>query len=173
VLEQAVQLADRVRSLQFCAWFRTMLGEAYLLEDAIDEADRVVREALAASSDIQFLICVGLSKHLLGRIAKVQGAFSEAERQLNEAVSTFATLGARFEHGRAELDLAALAHAQGNHGAVVSHLEKAYDLFQILRIPNYVERARELCNELGVPLREDRRRAPAAGRRPAVRTPPC
>ena len=152
VLEQAVELADRVRSLQFCAWFRTMLGEAYLLDGAIEQADNVVQKALQVSADIQFLVGVGLSKHLLGRIARAQGAVLEAERQLNDAVRTFATLGARFEHGRAELDLAALAHAQGNREAVAAHLEKAQDLFQSLNIPHYVKRAVDLSTDFGLPL---------------------
>lgn len=152
VLEQAVELADRVRSLQFCAWFRTMLGEAYLLAGALDKAHGVIHEALEASSKMDFLIGVGLSKHLLGRLAKVRGALSEAERQLNEAVRAFVSLDARLEHGRAELDLAALAHAQGNHKAMATHLEKAHELFRALRIRNYVERAEKLAKEFRVPL---------------------
>ena len=80
VLEQAVALADRVRSLQFCAWFRTMLGEAYLPDGSLDKAEDVVRTALQVSADIQFLIGVGLSKHLLGRIAKARGTVAETER---------------------------------------------------------------------------------------------
>jgi tetratricopeptide (TPR) repeat protein len=155
VLEQAVGLADRVRSLQFCAWFRTMLGEAYLLNDAIDKADSVVREALEVSLDLQFSIGVGLSRHLLGRIAHVRGAPAEAGVQLSEAAQTFATLGARFEQGRAELDLAALARLRGDGDAAAGHLREAHRLFELLQIRKYVERARELSEEFGTPLSEE------------------
>jgi class 3 adenylate cyclase/tetratricopeptide (TPR) repeat protein len=155
VLEQAVELADRVRSLQFCAWFRAMLAEAYLLDGAIDKADRVVRKALAVSLDIQFLIGVGLSRHLLGRLAKLQDALPDAEEHLKEAVRLFATLGARFEHGRAALDLAALAHTRGDRNAAASHLKEAHDLFEILRIPNYADRAKALADQFGTSLSEE------------------
>jgi class 3 adenylate cyclase/tetratricopeptide (TPR) repeat protein len=152
VLEEAVQLADQVRSLQFRAWFRTMLGEAYLLNGEIDKAGGVVRKALEVSTDIQFLVGVGLSKQLLGRIAQAQDALAEAERHLHEALQTFATIGARFELGRTHLDLAVLGHAQGNREAVATHLKEAHDLFTALRVPKYVERAEQLSEEFGVSL---------------------
>jgi tetratricopeptide (TPR) repeat protein len=155
VLEQAVGLAERVRSLQFCAWFRTMLGEAYLLNGAIGKADRVVREALKVSLNLQFSIGVGLSRHLLGRIAQVQGNLCEADDQLSEAGRTFAALGARFERGRVELDLAALAHLRRNDDGAAGHLRKAHQLFQLLQIQKYVERARELADEFGTPLSDE------------------
>ena len=59
-------LADRVRSVQFRAWFRTMLGEAYLASGALEKATAVVREALDACGKMQFVIGVGLSRQLLG-----------------------------------------------------------------------------------------------------------
>ncbi len=57
-LEQAVQLADKVRSVQLCAWFRAMLGEAYLLNVEPDKAADVVGKALETISTVQFLVGV-------------------------------------------------------------------------------------------------------------------
>ncbi|HEX9569320.1 MAG TPA: adenylate/guanylate cyclase domain-containing protein [Rhodospirillales bacterium] len=150
VLEQAVALADRVRSLQFCAWFRAMLGEAYLLNGEIDKAAGAVGKALDVSSDIQFLVGVGLSKHLLGRIASAEGKLPEAKRHLSKALRTFATLGARFEEGRIHLDLAVLAHSQGNPEAAENSLRQAHDLFTALRIPKYLEQTQRYGGEFGV-----------------------
>lgn len=149
-LEQAVQIGDKIRSPQLCAFFRTMLGEAYLLNGESDNADIVTRKALDVSSSIQYLVGVGLSKHLLGRIAQAQGNLAEAERNLNEAVQIFITLGARFELGRACLDLAVLAHAQEDRGSVSASLRQAHELFTALGISKYVERTARYRDDFGV-----------------------
>ena len=76
-LEKAVALADKVRSVQFRAWFRSMLGEAYLAGGELDKATAIVREALDASGAMQFTLGVGLSRQLLGRIARAQRNLSD------------------------------------------------------------------------------------------------
>lgn len=150
LLEQAVQLGDQVRSLQLCAYFRTMLGEAYLLNGEVDKAAGVVGRALETSTATQYLLGVGYSKLLLGRIAQVQRNLPEARRHLSEALRTFSILGARFEVGRTHLDLAALAHSEGNLEAATSSLRLAHDLFTALRIPKYIERAGRYGDDFGV-----------------------
>lgn len=148
--EQAVQLADQRRSLQFRAWFRTMLGETYLLNGATDKATGVGRKALEVSTDTQFLLGIGLSKLLLGRIASAEGNLAEAEQHLNAALRIFTSLGARFDQGRTHLDLAALAHAEGNQETTAANLRQAHDLFSALGIPRYVERVERYCDDFGV-----------------------
>ena len=150
VLEQAVQLGDQVRSVQLCAWFRTMLGEAYLLNGEIDKATGAADEALETSTTVEYLVGVGLSKLLLGRIANAEGNLVEAERLLNEALRIFTSLGARFDQGRTHLDLATLAHSAGNREAVGTHLKEAHDLFASLQVPKYIEQTQRYGDEFGV-----------------------
>ncbi|MGH8712527.1 MAG: adenylate/guanylate cyclase domain-containing protein [Casimicrobiaceae bacterium] len=151
-LEQAVDLAKQVRSLQFCAWFRTMLAEAYLLNGECDKANDVVLGALEVSTDTQFLLGEGLSRQVLGRIALVSGAVAEAKRNLDAAAATLGSIGARFELARTRLELAAVGEAQGDREAVVLQLKEARDLFMSLRIPLYVERTDRLRARLGISL---------------------
>ena len=149
VLEQAVALADQVRSLQFRAWFRTMLGEAYLLNGQSDKAADVVAVALDVSTKSQFIVGVGLSKQVLGRIALAQGALTDASRYLEEATATLGSVGARFEFARARMELAALAAAQGDHKNATAHLKEAHSMFTALQAPRYVERAEKLLQLFG------------------------
>ncbi len=160
-LEQAVQLADRVRSLQWRQYFRTWLGEAYRLEGQLDKASEVVRQTLEVCADVKFLLGVGSSQQVLGRIAQAEGDLTEAERHFQEALRTLAAIGARFEIGRTRLDLASLAYEQGDREAAASHLTAAHSLFMALRVPKYVERAQQIAREFGVPLHHVR--GPAEG----------
>jgi class 3 adenylate cyclase/tetratricopeptide (TPR) repeat protein len=152
VLERAVQLARQVRSVQFCAFFTTMLSEAYLLSGETDKAASAVREALEVSTKVQFQFGVGLSKHLMARISRAAGDLSEAQRYLDGALEVFINLGARFEQGRALLDLAELAHAQERREAIAASLAQAHRLFTALNVPKYIEKARRYCADFGVPV---------------------
>jgi tetratricopeptide (TPR) repeat protein len=152
VLEQAVELADQVRSLQFRCWFRTMLGDAYVLNGDFDKAQLVARKALDVSSEIQFLLGVGWSKQVLGRLARAQGDLAEAEPNFNEAIETLGAIGARFELARTHLDLATLAQAQGDGENFQKHLKQAQELFSALQTPKYVERASRLGGQSGLSL---------------------
>jgi tetratricopeptide (TPR) repeat protein len=151
VLEPAVELADKVRSRQWRAWYRTWLGEAYLLGGQMDRAQEVVGEALESCTEVNYLVGIGWSHQVLGRVAQAQGALAEAEKHLADALQTFVSIQARFETGRIHLFLASLARAQGRDEAVAAHLSEARSLFHKLRVPQYLERAEQLANELALP----------------------
>jgi tetratricopeptide (TPR) repeat protein len=153
-LEEAVQLADRVRSLQWRQYFRTWLAEAYRLAGQLDRAREVAGQALEVCTKIGYALGVGSSHQVLGRIAQAEGDLAGAERHLREALRTLSAIGARFEVGRTHLDLASLARAQGNREAVPSHLDEARALFRALRVPKYVERTQQLAREFGARLLE-------------------
>jgi class 3 adenylate cyclase/tetratricopeptide (TPR) repeat protein len=134
VLEQAVALADKVRSYQFRAWFRTMLGEAYLLNGEGDKAADVAATALTMSASSQFLIGVGLSKQVMGRIAGARGARAEATHHLEEAVVLLSSVGSRFELARSHLELASL----GDPKDAVNHMKEARALFAALHVAKHM-----------------------------------
>jgi predicted ATPase/class 3 adenylate cyclase len=152
VLVQAVELADQVRSLQWRCYFRTMLGDAYVLNGDFDKARLVVRNALDGSTEIQFLLGVGWSKQVLGRIARAQDDLAEAARNFTEALSTFSAIGAQFELARTHLELAALAQSQGNTEMLKNQLLPACQLFLDLKAPKYIERAKLLGAQTGINL---------------------
>lgn len=140
-----------VRSLQWRQWFRTWLGEAYRLAGHLEQGRHLMRETLQVCADVEFLLGVGLSHQVLGRIAQAEGNLAEAGHHLQEALGTLTAIGSRFEAGCTHLDLALLAHAQGTREAAVSHLEKAHALFRALGASRHVERTETLARELGLP----------------------
>jgi class 3 adenylate cyclase/tetratricopeptide (TPR) repeat protein len=144
VLEQAVELGDQVRSRQWREWFRILLGEAYFLDGQLDRARAAARQALGVCSDVGYLLGIGWSNQVLGRVAQAQGALAEAERHLDDALRCFVSVDARFEIGRTHLFAAGLAHRRAQREAAASHLEEARNLFAVLGVPNYAERTGKL-----------------------------
>jgi len=153
VLDEAVQLADQVRSLQFRAWFRTMLAEACVSIGEQGKAETVAREALDMSTNIQFAIGKGLAKQVLGKSAHRRGNFREAETNLNDAAEILGSVQARFELARTKLDLAATAHALGNENIARANLREARGLFALLRAPKCVDHADQLAAQFNDPGR--------------------
>jgi len=155
LLDQAVKLADKVRSLQWCLWFRTMLGDAYLVDGQNSKAREMVGQVLEVSTDVNFSLGVGLSRQVLARIARAEGLIADAQRHLTDALETFNSINCRFEAGRTHLDLAAVAHARGNRRAITTHLVEAHSLFKALRAPKYVERTEQFAREFGASLSKE------------------
>ncbi|MBI4640701.1 MAG: AAA family ATPase [Candidatus Tectomicrobia bacterium] len=154
VLEQSVEQLGRFRYRQLQGWFTTLLGEAYLLNGQIERGRDLALQGWQIARDIKFWYGVGLAQRALGRIARASNALSDAEIHLNEAIQAFTSIQERFEVGRTQLDLAILAHAQGNQEAAMMHLKEAHDLFRILKVPKYVERTEQLAREFWVLLSE-------------------
>jgi class 3 adenylate cyclase/tetratricopeptide (TPR) repeat protein len=151
VLEQAVELADRVRSLQFRCWFRTILANAYVLRGDLDKARDAALKALEVSADIHFLLGVGWSDQVLGRVARAQGNIVEAARKFDAAIVTFDAIGARFELASTYLDRATLSQAQRNAVQLRERLNHAQELFAALQAPKYTERVGRLREQLDLP----------------------
>ncbi len=144
ILEQAVHLADQVRSLQWREWFRTLQGEAYFLDGQIDKARKVAAHALGVCTDIGYSWGIGWSHQVLGRIAEAQGTPAESQEHLRNALQSFVSVNARFEMGRTHLFLASLDYCQGNREVAAFQLNEARSLFEVLRVPKYKKRAEEL-----------------------------
>jgi tetratricopeptide (TPR) repeat protein len=151
-LEEAIQLADRVRSLQWRQYFRTWLGEAYLLAGRTDQARDVLGPTLGVCREIGYALGIGLAQQVLGRVAHAERALPEAEQRLAEALRTLDAIQARFEAGRTCLFQAALAGARGDRDAAVASLQEAHARFSALGVPRYVERAEALAREAGAAL---------------------
>jgi len=136
--------------------FRVWLGEALLLTENVERARETGLRALEITGDTKYLYAFGCAQRALGRIARAGGALAEAEDRLTGALRTFDAIQARYEGGRTHLDLAAVARAQGNYGAISFHLRDAHQVFRALRVPNYVERTERFAQGLGMSLDPDR-----------------
>jgi hypothetical protein len=95
------------------------------------------------------------NERTLGLIDHAEGAFADAQSRLEAALTTFVSVEARFEAGRTHLDLATLAHAQGDPEAVRTYLADARAAFVALGLPKHVERAEQLARRLEVSVPRD------------------
>jgi tetratricopeptide (TPR) repeat protein len=150
LLEQAVDLGERVRSRQWREWFRTLLGEGYFLSGQLGKAHDAARQALDVSTDLGYALGIGWAHQVLGRVALARGGLVEAEKHLGDALEVFAAVHSRFESGRTRLFLAACAHARGDQAAAAAHVDAAHTVFQAVPAPMYVARAETLAAELGI-----------------------
>ena len=121
-----------------------MLGEAYFLDGQLDRARAAASQALGVCTEVGYLLGIGWSNQVLGRVAQAQGALAEAQRHLDDALRCFVSVDARFEMGRTHLFAADLAQVRIQRAAAASHLEQARNLFAALGVPHYAERADKL-----------------------------
>jgi class 3 adenylate cyclase/tetratricopeptide (TPR) repeat protein len=152
VLERSIQQLGQFRYQQIQSWMITFLSEAYLLNGSLDKAQGLAIQGLERTKGFTFWYGVGWSQRVLGRIAQANSSLAEAEPHLQAALQTFASIRARFEVGRTHLDLAVVAHSQGNQEMATTHLTKARALFDVLQVPRYVERTAQLASACGLPL---------------------
>ncbi len=154
MIEQAVEQVDRFRSRQMQGWCRGLLAETYRMDGQIEKAREMAMQGLEISRSVMYPSGIGIAQRTLGRIALTIDVLSEAETLLNESLQTFVTCQRRFEVGRTHLDLAELAHAQGNQETATTHLSTAYAWFKKLQVPKWVEKTEQLAQEHGVTLTE-------------------
>ena len=152
LLEQTAEQAGRFRQRPLQGWAITLLAEAYLSTQDLEQAQALALQGLEISRAIKNAWGLGIAQHTLGRIALARGALAEAETHLTATLQIFTAMQAGFQAGRTRLDLATLAHAQGDQETVVTHLKAAQALFRTLRVPKYVERTAHLARALGVSL---------------------
>jgi len=156
VLESAVQAAQQYRSQQVQGSFAVFLGEAYRMNNQLEKAQDFTIQGGALARRIKYPWGIGLAQRTLGRIAHTRGDLAEAARHLQDALATFDAMEAQYDLARTHLDLASLAHSQGNQDTATMHLSTAHAWFKKLQIPKWVERTEQLAREYGGTLQEVR-----------------
>jgi tetratricopeptide (TPR) repeat protein len=152
VLEQAAQICEQMQYRALQSLSMAHLSRAYLLRGDLEQALDLARQGLALARAAQFPTGISTALRTLGRVALARGALAEAETDFQEALQIRTTTRNRFMAGAYSLDLARLAHAQGNPEAVTTHLHEALTLFSTLHLPRWVEHTTQLASELGVSL---------------------
>jgi class 3 adenylate cyclase/tetratricopeptide (TPR) repeat protein len=151
-LEDSVERLRQAGMLQLFGWFSAFLAEAHLLAgESAAQARELALRALGATEASRFRYGTGLAQRALGRVATAAGDKAEAEDWLREALESFRAIQAPFEEGRTHLDLALLAHREGEAGEAARQLGEAYRLFSELRVPQYLARAERLAGDLTPP----------------------
>jgi tetratricopeptide (TPR) repeat protein len=155
VLEEAVPLAKRYRSRQVQAWFTCLLADAYLLDRRLETAAALATEALQVAGGAKFQLIVGYAQRVLARSAQARGDVNEAKSYLDEALQTVLSMRSRYWTAQVRLDLAGLAHVQGEQEAATAHLAEAQALFKAARVQRWLERTEQLGREFGAALPSD------------------
>jgi tetratricopeptide (TPR) repeat protein len=149
LLEQAVEQLAQFRFPQFQAWLMAYLADARCLAGRFEVGRDLALRALGITRACGFAYGVGCAQRVLGRIARHQGGLAEAEAMLAEAARTFATVHARHEVARTQLDLAIVLHAEGRTRAAIPLLQGAHEVFGAVPAPRLAKRAQALADELG------------------------
>jgi hypothetical protein len=142
------------RFQQLYGWYMAWVSDAYLQEGHPEIARDLASQSVTIAREATFWSGVGEAQRTLGRIAQRSGDVHAADTYLHDALTTLSSIQSRFEVGRTHLDLASLAHDQGNQDTATMHLSTAYAWFKTLQVPRWVERTEHLAQEYGVTLTE-------------------
>ena len=148
LLTSAADDCARFGVRQTAGWFTTLLAEAWLGRGDVERARALAADGLRVTEAIGYRYGLGWAQRALGRIALASGEAADAAEHLGRAHETFTAIEARHEVARTHLDLARLARARRDQDAVKRHLETATRLFETLRLPRWLDHARQLAATL-------------------------
>ena len=127
------------------------LSEAHLSAGRLEEARRLVHDALDAGERMGTRLVQAAAQRALGRIAFATEDLVQAETCFGGALARFEAMGARFDVGLTHLLLAELADRCGDPAAAAQHLDGAIELFTELDTPIHLKRARSLRSATEAP----------------------
>src|SRR5262249_19712046 len=113
-----------------------------------EQADR----ALAISEEVDYPQGVASARSLLGLLAQAEGDLSLARAHLKAAVETYWSIEAALWAALAQLDLAAVALAEGQRGEARRLVQEAAQVFTALDLPRQAEYTGRVASELGIAL---------------------
>ena len=154
MLEQAAQRLRQYSYHRLEGLYTIFMAWAQALQNDFDTAAFFANRGLTLVQDDQYHYGIAWAQRVLGHIAVGQDEPETALDHFKQALATFTSLPARFEMGRAHLDLADLAQQQQQRKAVTYHLTEAYQLFSALQVPVYIERVTQRASELGLTFAE-------------------
>ncbi|MFL6193861.1 MAG: adenylate/guanylate cyclase domain-containing protein [Thermoanaerobaculia bacterium] len=150
-LEDSVRRMDQAGMKQLLGWFAAFLAEAQLHTGQLAEAEDSARRALAVTLEVRFGYGAGLARRSLGRVLRVRRDLAQARTYLQGAVDDFLNLQVPFEVARTRLDLAELAHAEGDLAGAAELLDQVRNAFEDLKVPRYLEQASRIAERLAIP----------------------
>lgn len=139
------------------------LSEMYLRRGEVEQAAQLGLRAHDVTTGGRWPVAVAYAERALGRIARARGDLAQADAHFGRSIELFTGADTRFQTARTRLLLAEILHARGDQPRASAQLREARDVFRLLRVPIYVERAERLAKELGLGLDEP----PTMAARPA------
>ena len=154
VLESAVQAAQQYRSQQVQSWFKVFLGEAYRMNNQLEQAQDLSMQGLELARRIKYPWDI-VSPKARSDGSRIPAATSPPRQRISSTPwtplmpcrhdTTWHEHISTWHHS---------AHTQENQDAATMHLSTAYAWFKKLQVPKWVERTEQLAQEYGVTLAE-------------------
>jgi len=143
LLQQSIEQWASMRGTAGQSVRQAALGEAYLLADRIEDADRLAGEALALARRHHERGHLAYALRLLAEVAGARGPRDrkEAERHYGEALAMAQDLSMRPLVAQCHLGLANLYRQAANASAATEHVADAIALFSDMAMPFWLERA--------------------------------
>jgi ATP/maltotriose-dependent transcriptional regulator MalT len=131
-----------MKFVQLEAWFTIFGGLARLGAGDVEAAAAAASRGLEIATGARFWPAISAAYRLLGGVARMRGDLDSAAAHLEESLLLIRLGEARFEEARTLLALAELARERGDHAMAASRAETARAVFEDLRVPYWVEKAR-------------------------------
>ncbi|MBI2202407.1 MAG: AAA family ATPase, partial [Candidatus Rokubacteria bacterium] len=170
-LERAVGELEGFGYSPVAAGVTAFLAEACRIGGQPARGREAARRASEVAAAVGFAYGRAFAERVLGRMLLAEGAIDAAADRLHAVLAALAATDARFEVGRAHLDLAEVAHARGDRTAAAEHLLEAGRILRELGVPWWAARARRRAHALGLTAHAARRSAATAGRAGSRRPP--
>jgi hypothetical protein len=122
----------------------TQLGEAYLAADHLDEAGKLVDEALALTGPHGERGDQAWALHLLGSILAARGERGAALRVLQETLTQAEHLGMRPLAARTHHSLGVVQMGSGDRSLGATHVTRAAELYRAMGMAHWIDQAEAL-----------------------------
>jgi DNA-binding SARP family transcriptional activator/tetratricopeptide (TPR) repeat protein len=141
MLSDALALCEQAGYLRGEAHVRRALSELYLATGRLDEARQSANEVLRIVRYVGDRIGEAHALYGLGLVRRVEGRAAEAEATLANAVLVAKDVGDRMLEGQARYALGATAEARADYAVAEEHAERAKELFEELGMPLWLAKA--------------------------------
>ncbi len=145
LLDAATHTVAGMKFVQLEAWFTIFGGLARLGLGDVEAAGPAAARGLEVATGARFWPAISAAYRLLAGIARVRGDLDGATAHLEESLLLIRLGEARFEEARALLALAEVAQQRGDHATAAARAETARGIFEEVRVPYWVDKARALA----------------------------
>lgn len=148
VLEEAIPRAVSFGIPQMHGLFLAFRGEARLLAGDLQAAQDDAALGVRITAEAGYRYGQGWGQRVLGRIAHHRSDWQGADTHMSEAICTFSAMGARFEAGRTQIELAEWLTADARPNQALPLARAGLAAVAPLALVDWMRRAQDLVARL-------------------------